>query len=66
MRGILFLKTEFIEQLHKDGSDLHQLMFWTTICSLWWFITVYVWVSCLYNENDAKKEFWVPGKESNL
>lgn len=42
MTGGLSLKTAIIEQLHKAGTDLNQLMFSTIIFSLWWLITDFV------------------------
>lgn len=62
MTGGLSLKTAIIEQLHKSGADLNQLMFSTTIISLWWLITDFVMKKTLR----MISEYWVGGKKSAL
>lgn len=61
MTGGLSLKTDIIEQLHKAGADLNQLMFSTTIFSLWWLITDFVMKKMLRKIS----EYW-GGKKSTL
>lgn len=60
MTGGLSLKTDIIEQLHKAGADLNQLMFLATIFCLWWLITDFVMKKMLRKIS----EYW--GKKVNF